>query len=70
MTAGTANYLIESDAGRVDLCESQGGQWITIQRDVSTAEAARFGFNLDSPAVRAVFTDACHFHGDRSPWGD
>lgn len=70
MTAATATRLIESTQGRVDLCENQGGQWVTVERDITTALARRAGFNLDSAAVRAVFTDASHYHGARGPWGD
>ena len=58
MTTATANYLIESHPGRVDLCESQGDAWITIERDITTERAESAGFNLDSPAVLRVFADA------------
>jgi hypothetical protein len=54
-TAATANYLIERIGPRVDLCESQGDAWVTIRRNISRATAARYGFNLDAPAVRKVF---------------
>lgn len=55
-TAATTNYLIErmSDS-TVNLCESQGDQWITIARDVDESIATRHGFNLDAPAVQQVF---------------
>ena len=61
MTAAVSNYLIEAKAVRVrgrvrvTLYECQGGQWILIRRDISRRTAAAFGFNLDSPAVQAVF---------------
>jgi hypothetical protein len=55
-TAAIANYLIER-VGRdqVDMCEMQGDQWITIRSKISRSTAARFGFNLQSPRVAAVF---------------
>lgn len=56
MTAATERFLIEAVAGRVDLCEQKGGAWVTIRRDISTDMARHHGFNLDAPAVRAVFT--------------
>jgi hypothetical protein len=56
MTAATDRYLIERmDDGTVNLCESQGGAWVTICRDISPEMAARRGFNLDAPSVRRVF---------------
>lgn len=55
--AAIANYLIERVGERVDLCELQGGAWITIRRGISRATAERFGFNLAAPGVRAVFDD-------------
>lgn len=58
MTAATANYLIESASGHVNLCESQGDCWVTIRRDIDRRTAEQYGFNLDSPAVQAVFDDA------------
>ena len=55
-TAAITNYLIERKAdGTVNLCESQGGQWITIRLNISTITAERFGFNLEAPAVQEVF---------------
>jgi hypothetical protein len=58
MTAATERYLIEAVQGRVDLCEQQGGTWITIRRNITPEIAARFGLNLDAPAVRKVFAAA------------
>jgi hypothetical protein len=57
-TAATDRYLIEAVDGRVDLCESQGGSWVTIRCGISREMARRHGFSLDSPAVQAVFTEA------------
>jgi len=58
MTAAITNYLIESVGGRVDLCESQGGSWVTIRRGISRRTAERFGFNLNSNQVEKVFVEA------------
>lgn len=54
-TAATENYLIERKRGKVDLCESRGGAWKTIRRNINEETAAHYGFNLSSPAVREVF---------------
>lgn len=55
-TATITNTLIERVAAdAVDLCEWQGDQWITVQRDITREHAAAAGFNLDAPAVQAVF---------------
>jgi len=59
-TAATATHLIEAvmvggRVKRVDLCESQGGQWVTIRHGITQQDASAFGFNLAAPAVLAVF---------------
>jgi hypothetical protein len=54
--AAITNYLIERvSPKRVDLCELQGDQWITIRSRISRAIAERYGFNLDCPSVQGVF---------------
>lgn len=58
MTAATDRYLIEATEGRVDLCESRGGAWVTIRRDIDERTARDRGFNLDAPAVQKVFEAA------------
>lgn len=62
MTAAITNRMIESvcrnGRGEVDLLESQGDQWITVEQDISRRRAGRAGFNLDAPAVRRVFDEA------------
>ena len=63
MTAATATHLIESNEGGIDLCESQGGAWVTIKRDVDSTTLLRYGFNLDSPAVQAVLAEAASWSG-------
>ena len=55
MTVAITNYLLERVRNRVDLCELQGGQWITIRSRVSRSDAARYGFNLECPAVQRIF---------------
>ena len=70
MTAAITNRLLEAVAGQVNLCESQGDGWLIVERDITTDRAAAAGFNLNSPAVRSVFTEAAHFHGARGPWED
>lgn len=57
MTAAISNYLIERVGDRVDLCQSQGDQWVTIRRDIDRRTADQYGFNLQSPAVLAVFAE-------------
>ena len=55
-TAAIAGYLIErKGVSRVDLCESQGDQWITIQTRIDRSDASAVGFNLDAPSLKAVF---------------
>jgi hypothetical protein len=55
-SAALANWMIERvGADRVDLCESQGGQWITARKRITFRTAERFGFNPDAPAVLRVF---------------
>lgn len=55
-TAATERYLIERvGKNRVDLCESQGDQWVAIRSRIDHATAERYGFNPDSPPVKKVF---------------
>lgn len=60
-TAAIDRYLIERVSRNcVNLCESQGDQWITIRRDIDQQTATRFGFNPKSPEVQAVFAGVIH----------
>ena len=55
-TAAVANYLLErKNAKQVDVCESQGGEWITIRPDIRLSRVEYFGFDAESEAVKAVF---------------
>jgi hypothetical protein len=54
-SAANANYLIETVGRRVDLCEQQGGQWITIRRGINRATAERFLFDVPDQSIGKVF---------------
>ncbi len=61
-TAAITNYLIErrentDGHAQVNLCESQGDQWITIKRSIDQSTARRFGFNLSNPTVERIFAE-------------